>query len=125
MSNPKSVFLHPWALADFGFRCIIAPSFADIFYSNCIKNGILLVQLKPEEVDALFAVAAFGASELIGVDIDKQVVCASGNKFSFNIDSFNKECLIKGLDQIGWSMQYVPLITEFEKKLSVNKPWLA
>ncbi len=115
----------PWALYDFGFRCIIAPSFADIFYNNCIKNGILLVRLKPEEVDELFAVSAFGASGLIAVDIDKQVVCAAGKKFPFEIDPFNKECLIKGLDQIGWTLQLVNEITAFEEKLSKEKPWLA
>jgi 3-isopropylmalate/(R)-2-methylmalate dehydratase small subunit len=115
----------PWALADFGFRCIIAPSFADIFYNNCINNGILCVRLKAEEVDSLFAVAAFGASGLIGVDIDKQMVCASGNKFHFEIDAFNKECLTKGLDPIGWSLQFTPQIAEFEKNCAVSKPWLA
>ncbi|MBF0593947.1 MAG: 3-isopropylmalate dehydratase small subunit [Candidatus Omnitrophica bacterium] len=114
----------PWALYDFGFRCIIAPSFADIFYNNCVKNGILLVRLKPNEVDELFAVAAFGASGLIGVDIDKQVVCAASNKFHFEIDPFNKECLIKGLDQIGWSLQYSSKIDEYEKNLAVERPWV-
>ncbi|MBF0388180.1 MAG: 3-isopropylmalate dehydratase small subunit [Candidatus Omnitrophica bacterium] len=115
----------PWALYDFGFRCIIAPSFADIFYNNCIKNGILLVRLLPEQVDELFAVAAFGASGLIGVDIDKQVVCAASNKFHFEIDAFNKECLIKGIDQIGWSLQYAADITAFETRLNTEKPWVA
>ncbi len=115
----------PWALADFGFRCIIAPSFADIFYNNCIKNGVLPVILDADEVDQLFAVSAFGASGLIAVDLDKQVVCAEGKKFSFKIDFFNKECLLKGLDQIGWSLQFVAAIVDFETKLENEKPWLA
>ena len=115
----------PWALSDFGFRCIIAPSFADIFYSNCIKNGILLIHLKPDEVDELFAVAAFGGTGLVAVDLDKQCVGAMGKKYSFEIDSFNKECLLKGLDQIGWTLQYAGLIDAFEKKQAVDRPWVS
>ena len=115
----------PWALYDYGFRCIIAPSFADIFYNNCIKNGILLVPLKADEVDELFAVSAFGKSGLIAVDLEKQVVNAAGKKFPFKIDAFNKECLLKGLDQIGWSLQFAGKINEYETKLGLEKPWLA
>ena len=115
----------PWALYDFGFRCIIAPSFADIFYNNCMKNGILLVRLKPEEVDQLFAVADFGGTGLIAVDLDKQCVCAMGKKFFFEIDAFNKECLLKGLDQIGWTEQFTEKIAAFEDTLPTEKPWLA
>jgi 3-isopropylmalate/(R)-2-methylmalate dehydratase small subunit len=114
----------PWALYDYGFRCIIAPSFADIFYNNCVKNGILLVRLKPDEMDELFAVAAFGRSGLIAIDLDKQVVGALNKKFSFEIDPFNKECLLKGLDQIGWTLQYADKIDTFETALAVEKPWL-
>lgn len=114
----------PWALYDFGFRCIIAPSFADIFYNNCIKNGILLVRLHPDEVDQLFAVAAFAGSGMIGVDLDKQVVCAQGKKFSFQIDAFNKECLLKGLDQIGWTLQYANDIKTYESRIALERPWL-
>ncbi|NTV29316.1 MAG: 3-isopropylmalate dehydratase small subunit [Candidatus Omnitrophica bacterium] len=115
----------PWALYDFGFRCIIAPSFADIFYNNCINNGILLVRLKADEVDELFAIAAFGASGRIAVDLEKQVVAAAGKKYSFSIDPFQKECLLKGLNQIGWTLQFGDNIEAFEKKLAVEKPWLA
>jgi len=115
----------PWALYDFGFRCIIAPSFGDIFYNNCIKNGILLVRLKADEVDELFAVAAFGGSGRVAVDLNKQVVAAEGKKFSFEIDAFNKECLLKGLDQIGWTLQFAGRINEYETKLAAEKPWLA
>lgn len=114
----------PWALYDFGFRCVIAPSFADIFYNNCVKNGILLVKLKPDEVDELFAVSAFGASGLIAVDLEKQVVGAAGKKFSFEIDAFNKECLLKGLDQVGWTLQFASKIDDFEAVIAKDKPWL-
>jgi 3-isopropylmalate/(R)-2-methylmalate dehydratase small subunit len=114
----------PWAIYDFGFRCVIAPSFADIFYNNCVKNGILLVKLKPEEVDELFAVSAFGKSGLIAVDLDKQVVGALGKKYSFEIDAFNKECLLKGLDQVGWTLQYASKIDAFEAAIAKDKPWL-
>lgn len=114
----------PWALYDFGFRCIIAPSFADIFYNNCIKNGLLLVSLKPEEMDELFAVAAFGGSGLIAIDLENQVVGAASKKFRFDIEPFNKECLLKGLDQVGWTLQYQDKIAAYEAKLTAEKPWL-
>jgi 3-isopropylmalate/(R)-2-methylmalate dehydratase small subunit len=114
----------PWALYDFGFRCIIAPSFADIFYNNCVKNGLLLVRLKPDEMDELFAVADFGGSGLIAVDLEKQVVGAAGKKFHFEIEPFNKECLLKGLDQIGWTLQRADKIDAYEAKLAAEKPWL-
>jgi 3-isopropylmalate/(R)-2-methylmalate dehydratase small subunit len=114
----------PWALYDFGFRCIIAPSFADIFYSNCIKNGILLVRLKSDEVEELFAVAAFAGSGLIAVDLEKQVVGAASKKFHFEIEPFNKECLLKGLDQIGWTLQFADKIDAYEAKLVTTAPWL-
>jgi 3-isopropylmalate/(R)-2-methylmalate dehydratase small subunit len=114
----------PWALYDFGFRCIIAPSFADIFYNNCIRNGILLVVLKPEEVDELFAVCAFGPSGQIAIDLEKQVVSAMNKRFHFDIDAFNKECLLKGLDQIGWTLQFSSMIDNFETNMHKEKPWL-
>ena len=114
----------PWALYDFGFRCVIAPSFADIFYSTCIKNGLLPVRLKPEEMDELFAVAAFGGSGLIAVDLENQVVGAAAQKFRFQIEPFNKECLLKGLDQVGWTLQYQDKIAAYEAKLAAEKPWL-
>jgi 3-isopropylmalate/(R)-2-methylmalate dehydratase small subunit len=82
----------PWALADYGFRVIIAPSFADIFYNNCIKNGILLVALAADELDELFAISAFGASGLIGVDLEKQVVCAAGKKFPSCLAILRSRC---------------------------------
>jgi 3-isopropylmalate/(R)-2-methylmalate dehydratase small subunit len=114
----------PWALYDFGFRCIIAPGFADIFYNNCIKNGILLVRLNPQEMDELFAVASQKTPGQVAVDLDKQVVSAAGKKYSFVIDAFNKECLLKGLDQIAWSLQYSDKIASYEQSIAAGKPWL-
>ena len=115
----------PWALADFGFRVIIAPSFADIFYNNCSRNGILLVRLKSEEVDELFRLEQNGAGVKITADLPRQkVIAPDGKEYSFNIDVFVKECLIKGLDAIGWTEQFMDEIKDFEKKLKTEKPWI-
>jgi 3-isopropylmalate/(R)-2-methylmalate dehydratase small subunit len=114
----------PWALSDFGFRCIIAPSFADIFYNNCIKNGILLVRLKPREVDEIFEHCQKNAGIQVAADLEKQIVMVAGKTYRFEIDKFNKECLLKGLDQIGWAMQHEDKIRLFEEKLVLEKPWL-
>lgn len=116
----------PWALADFGFRVIIAPSFADIFYNNSFKNGILLVRLSGAEVDALFQELTANPGATISADLPGQKIKTQGGKnFSFEIPAFAKECLLKGLDQIGWTLQFEDKITSFEKKLAVEKPWLA
>lgn len=116
----------PWALADFGFRVIIAPSFADIFYNNSFKNGILLVRLSGAEVDALFQELAANPGATISADLPKQTIKTAGGKtYSFEIPAFAKECLLKGLDQIGWTLQFENEIASFEKKLAVEKPWLA
>ena len=114
----------PWALDDFGFKVIIAPSFADIFYNNCVKNGILLVQLRSAEVDTLFEYVEKNKGAKITADLPSQKVSAAGNSYAFDISSFNKECLVKGLDGIGWTLQFGNLIKEFEDKLQVTKPWL-
>jgi 3-isopropylmalate/(R)-2-methylmalate dehydratase small subunit len=115
----------PWALADFGFRVIIAPSFADIFYNNCLRNGILLVRLKPEEVDALFHFVAQGNGAKITADLPQQkIVVPNGKEYSFAIDAFVKECLVKGLDAIGWTQQFTSDIERFEIKLKNEKPWI-
>ncbi len=114
----------PWALDDFGFKVIIAPSFADIFYNNCVKNGILLVQLKPAEVDALFQYAEKNVGATITADLPSQKISAGGKKYDFMISAFNKECLIKGLDGIGWTLQFESRISEFENKIQDTKPWL-
>jgi 3-isopropylmalate/(R)-2-methylmalate dehydratase small subunit len=115
----------PWALTDFGFKVIIAPSFADIFYNNCLRNGLLLVRLKPAEVDRLFFFALKANGAKITADlIQQKVIDPDGVEYAFPIDSFAKECLIKGLDAIGWTEQFAKKIDAFEKKLKQEKPWI-
>ncbi len=115
----------PWALADYGFLLIIAPSFADIFYNNCVKNGILLVTLPTKDIDDLFNQVEGKPNTEISADLEKQVVIApNGREHSFEINSFAKECLLKGLDQIGWTMQFTDKIDTFETHLKTNQPWL-
>ncbi len=114
----------PWALGDFGFKVIIAPSFADIFYNNCVKNGILLVQLKSKEVDEIFQFVEKNVGATISADLPSQTVTANEKKYSFAIDAFNKECLIKGLDGIGWTMQFDDKISAYETKIQAQRSWL-
>ena len=115
----------PWALADYGFRLIIAPSFADIFLNNTVKNGILCVSLKSTDVDHLFKLVAIDPHAKIGADLEKQIVISpDGKTYPFSIDAFSKTCLLKGLDQIGWTEQFTNKIKSFEDKLKVEKPWL-
>ena len=114
----------PWALGDFGFKVIIAPSFADIFYNNCIKNGILLVQLKSSDIDILFAYVNKTKGATISADLSSQTIEANGKKYKFAIDAFNKECLIKGLDSIGWTLQFKDRINQHEEKLKTQRPWM-
>lgn len=115
----------PWALADFGIRLIIAPSFADIFYNNCVKNGILLVKLKTEDVDTLFKQINEKPGAEISADLEKQTITGpDGKSYTFTINPFSKTCLLKGLDQIGWTLQYADAINSYEKKLAAEKPWL-
>lgn len=116
----------PWALADYGFRLIIAPSFADIFANNCVKNGILLTTLKTEEVEELFKQCTKNPGAEVEADLEQQIVIApDGQKFSFEIHDFAKECLLKGLDQIGWTLQFEDKIAGFEQGLKDTKTWLA
>jgi len=116
----------PWALSDYGFRVIIAPSFADIFYNNCVKNGLLLVRLEANEVDELFQQAQKSPDIQITTDLTSQLVTSADNKvYSFEMDSFAKTCLLNGLDQIGWTLQFEDKIASFESKLMQEKPWLA
>jgi 3-isopropylmalate/(R)-2-methylmalate dehydratase small subunit len=115
----------PWALTDFGFKVIIAPSFADIFYNNCLRNGLLLVRLKSQEVDDLFSSASQADGVQITADLPRQKIIAShGKEYSFPIDAFAKECLIKGLDAIGWTEQFTKEISAFEEKLKEEKLWI-
>jgi 3-isopropylmalate/(R)-2-methylmalate dehydratase small subunit len=116
----------PWALEDFGFRAIIAPSFADIFYNNCFKNGLLPIQLSEVQVDALFFdVASFTGFELL-IDLEKQTVCTADNSkvMSFEVDAHRKYCLLNGFDDIGLSLRHSDKIREFEAKRLLKQPWL-
>lgn len=115
----------PWAIKDFGIRCVIAPSFADIFYNNCFKNGILPIALPQETVDVLMADAEKGANARISVDLEEQTVTTSdGQSFSFEVDAFKKHCLLNGLDDIGLTMEQAPAIDAFEAKQQASQPWL-
>ena len=115
----------PWALHDYGFRCIIASSFADIFYNNCRKNGILAVVLKDHEVQSLFEEVEANEGCFLTVDLLSQNVATPlGNNFSFEIDLFAKNCLLKGLDDIGWTLQFKNKIQSFEEQSMSKKPWL-
>ncbi len=116
----------PWALADYGFRVLIAPSFADIFANNCVKNGILAVRLSAEEVDDLFRQVREAPGARITADLERQVVVApDGREYAFEIDPFSRYCLLNGLDQIGWTLQYADRIDAYERRLAAERPWLA
>lgn len=115
----------PWALSDFGFRVIIAPSFADIFYNNCVKNGILLVRLKEEEVDSIFKEIELNPGSTITADLESQRISTANGTFSFEIHDFVKDCLLKGLDHIGWTLQYNDKINAYEEKIKEEQPWVA
>ncbi|RDH44426.1 3-isopropylmalate dehydratase small subunit [Zooshikella ganghwensis] len=116
----------PWALLDYGFRCIIAPSFADIFYNNCFKNGILPITLSETEVEALFhAENAANEGLKLTVDLQQQVITLpDGQQFSFNIDEFRRNCLLQGLDEIGLTLQQADEIKAFEARHQQQFPWL-
>ena len=115
----------PWALLDFGIRCVIATSFADIFYNNCFKNGIVPVVLPKEAVDVLMADAQKGANARISVDLENQTVTSSdGQSFGFDVDAFKKHCLMNGLDDIGLSLEKVAAIDSFESRAKTLRPWV-
>lgn len=115
----------PWAILDFGIRCVIAPSFADIFYNNCFKNGVLPVVLPQEQIDDLMAAAQDSPNVPITVDLKQQTV-TSGNElqFSFEIDPFRKRCLLEGLDDIGLTLEKQRDIAAFEKQDKEKRSWL-
>jgi 3-isopropylmalate/(R)-2-methylmalate dehydratase small subunit len=114
----------PWALMDFGIDCVIATSFADIFYNNCFQNGLLPVVLKAEEVQALMEEAK-GGNHLVTVDLEAQtVVSPSGRRFAFEIDPTRKEKMLKGLDAIGETLQAAGSIDAYESKRAIAQPWL-
>jgi 3-isopropylmalate/(R)-2-methylmalate dehydratase small subunit len=113
-----------WALDGFGIRCVIAPSFADIFHSNCFKNGLLPVTLPAATVDALFAAVAADAALPVTVDLAAQTVRWSKAEASFAIDTFRKDCLLQGLDEIGLTLQHADAIRAYEAKRAQSAPWL-
>src|SRR5438270_10923191 len=107
----------PWALLDYGFRAIIAPSFADIFYNNCFKNGLLPVALSESEVERLFTAARAIPGYELTIDLERQwVVDDWGNKFAFAVEPFRRQCLLKGLDDIGMTLQHADAIAEYEAR---------
>jgi 3-isopropylmalate/(R)-2-methylmalate dehydratase small subunit len=107
----------PWALLDYGFRCLIAPSYADIFYNNCFANGILPVILPEAEVDILFREVEATPGYTLHVDLPEQrVIRPSGATLAFDINAFQKDCLIRGLDSIGWTLQFEDLISAYERR---------
>jgi 3-isopropylmalate/(R)-2-methylmalate dehydratase small subunit len=115
----------PWALIDFGIKCVISTSYADIFYNNCFKNGILPIVLKAEEVEELMKDSQKGENARIMVDLETQTVHSSdGVEFSFVIDKFKKHCLLNGLDDIGLTMEKVSSIDEFEQRYQRQMPWV-
>jgi 3-isopropylmalate/(R)-2-methylmalate dehydratase small subunit len=115
----------PWALLDYGIRCVIAPSFADIFYNNCFKNGILPITLPQAEVDKLLDDANRGANAVISIDLEKQEITGpDGGCITFDIDPFRKYCLLNGLDDIGLTLQKQDKIASFESRRSLEQPWL-
>lgn len=115
----------PWALLDQGFRCVIAPSFADIFYNNCFQNGILPVVLKPDDVQALFQSVLAQPGYQVTVDLAAQTVTTpEGARYHFDVDPFRKDCLYRGLDAIGLTLQHEPAIAAYEARRKAEVPWL-
>ena len=112
----------PWALLDFGITCVISSSYADIFYNNCFKNGILPIVLPEAKIKELSEYSK--RKEEIIVNLEKQKITFGNNEIDFEIDQFKKKCLLEGLDDIALSLEKNPKITEFEKKLSLNRPWI-
>jgi 3-isopropylmalate/(R)-2-methylmalate dehydratase small subunit len=115
----------PWALEDYGFRVIIAPSFADIFFNNCFKNGLLPIRLDAMKVDALFKAVEASAGYKLKVDLAQQIITApDGVEYKFEVDAHRKHCLLNGLDDIGLTLQHVADIKAFETKHRAAQPWL-
>jgi 3-isopropylmalate/(R)-2-methylmalate dehydratase small subunit len=115
----------PWALLDFGIRCVIASSFADIFYNNCFKNGILPIALPQADVDKLMDDAERGANAVISVDLEKQEIRGpDGGCVKFDIDPFRKQCLLNGWDDIGLTLQHEKDISTFESQRRLSQPWV-
>ena len=115
----------PWALLDFGIRCVISTDFADIFYNNSSKNGILLIRVSPEELEKLMEGAERGANATMTVDLESQEITNSdGEKITFDVESFKKHCLLNGLDDIGLTLEKESSILSYEEKQKASEPWL-
>lgn len=115
----------PWAIKDFGISCVIAPGFADIFYNNCFKNGILPIALPQDQIDVLMKDAEKGANARMDIDLEAQTITTSdGEVFTFDVDAFKKHCLINGLDDIGLTMEKVASIDTFETAATQSRPWV-
>ena len=115
----------PWALEDYGFRAIIAPSFADIFFNNCFKNGLLPIRLAAEQVDVLFKAVEATPGYRLKIDLERQSITApDGTVYPFEVEAFRKHCLLNGLDDIGLTLQHVGEIAAFEAKHRAAQPWL-
>jgi len=114
----------PWALLDFGIRVILAPSFADIFYGNCFKNGILPIQISEELTDLFFKKALSEIGFSLIIDLEKQLIIADDEKYDFKVDEFKKHCLVKGLDDIGLTLEHGKAIKGFENHYYKQYPWL-
>ena len=115
----------PWALLDYGFRVVIAESFADIFFNNCFKNGVLPIVLSEGDVDSLFQEVEGKEGYRLTIDLDRQVVVTpSGRELSFSVDSFRKYCMLNGLDEIGLTLRHADKIKAFEQKRLATQPWL-
>ncbi|MCO5147292.1 MAG: 3-isopropylmalate dehydratase small subunit [Aquamicrobium sp.] len=114
----------PWALLDFGIRCIISTSFADIFYNNCFKNGVLPIKVSPEDLEKLLDDAERGANAVITVDLEAMEIRGpDGGVITFDLDEFRRHCLLNGLDDIGLTMEKAPSIDRFEKTNAEARPW--
>ena len=115
----------PWAIADFGIKCVISTSFADIFFNNCFKNGILPIVMPQDVVDVLMADAEKGSNARMTVDLEAQTVTTSdGQEFGFEVDAFKKHCLLNGLDDIGLTMEKAPAIDAYEATMAQSRPWV-
>lgn len=115
----------PWALSEYGFRTVIAPSFADIFYNNCFKNGMLPIVLPEQQIDELFEACFANEGYELTADLERQVVITSeGKEFPFEVDEFRKHCLLNGLDDIGLTLQQEEAIKAYEQKMQQKTPWI-
>ena len=114
----------PWALLDFGIRCVISTSFADIFYNNCFKNGILPIVVSPENLEKLLDDAGRGSNAVLTVDLESQEITGpDGGKITFELDAFKRHCMLNGLDDIGLTLEKASSINVFEKSLASSRPW--